>query len=112
MATAELGIERITNPIDLMERTASDHDWACDRGSDDELTMVVAGTWTDYHVSINWREDLESLHMACAFDFKVPDARLNEIYRLIAQRKLESIMHGRARRLTMESILRYCKPQH
>ncbi len=85
MATAELGIERITHPVDLMERTASDHDWACDRASEDELTMVVAGNWTDYHVSVNWREDLESLHMACAFDFKVPDARLNEIYRLIAQ---------------------------
>lgn len=35
-----------------------------------------------------------------------------KLYRLIAQKKLESIMHGRARRLTMESILRYCKPQH
>src|SRR5262245_26044152 len=85
MARAEVGMDRITNPVDLMERTAQDNDWACDRASDDELTLIVAGTWTDYHVSINWREDLESLHMACAFDFKVPDARLGEIYRLIAQ---------------------------
>jgi hypothetical protein len=85
MATAELGRDRITNPVDLMERTANDHDWACDRSSEDELTMVVAGSWTDYHVSINWRDDLESMHIACAFDFKVPDNRLNEIYRLIAQ---------------------------
>ena len=85
MARAEVGMDRITNPVDLMERTAQDNDWACDRASDDELTLIVAGTWTDYHVSVNWREDLESLHMACAFDFKVPDARLGEIYRLIAQ---------------------------
>jgi hypothetical protein len=85
MATAEAGHQHIINPVDMMERTASDHDWPVDRASDDELTMVVAGTWTDYHVSINWREDLESLHVACAFDFKVPDARMNEIYRLIAQ---------------------------
>jgi hypothetical protein len=85
MATAELGRDRITNPVDLMERTAHDHDWACDRASEDELTMIVAGTWTDYNVSINWRDDLESMHIACAFDFKVPDNRLNEIYRLIAQ---------------------------
>lgn len=35
-----------------------------------------------------------------------------KLYRLIAQKKLESIMHGRARRLTMDSISRYCKPQH
>jgi len=85
MATAELNKDRITNPVDMMERTAQDHDWACDRSSDDELTLIVAGTWTDYHVSINWRDDLESMHIACAFDFKVPDSRLNEIYRLIAQ---------------------------
>ena len=85
MATAELGRDRIMNPVDQMERTAHENDWACDRSSEDELTLIVAGTWTDYHVSINWRDDLESLHIACAFDFKVPDSRLNEIYRLIAQ---------------------------
>ena len=80
MATAELGRDRIMNPVDQMERTAHENDWACDRSSEDELTLIVAGTWTDYHVSINWRDDLESLHIACAFDFKVPDSRLNEIY--------------------------------
>ena len=46
---------------------------------------MVAGSWTDYHVSLNWREDLEALHLACAFDFRVPDNRLTEMYRLIAQ---------------------------
>ena len=85
MATAELGRERLTNPVDLMERTADIHDWGCERTSDDELTLIVAGTWTDYHISLNWRDDLESLHLACAFDFKVPENRLSEIYRLIAQ---------------------------
>ncbi len=85
MATAEAGYDRMTNPVDVMERVAHAHDWACERSSDDELTLIVAGSWTDYHVSLNWRDDLESLHLACAFDFKVPDNRLNEIYRLIAQ---------------------------
>ncbi|MGH6816088.1 MAG: YbjN domain-containing protein, partial [Hyphomicrobiaceae bacterium] len=42
-------------------------------------------TWTDYLLSLNWREDLETLHLACAFDCKVPKARTGEIYRLIAQ---------------------------
>ena len=60
-------------------------DWACERTADDELTFTVAGSWTDYHVSLNWRDDLESLHIACAFDFKVPENRLGEVYRLIAQ---------------------------
>ena len=83
--SAEFGYERVTNPIDLVEQIAGLHDWACDRTSDDELTLVVAGSWTDYHVSLNWRDDLEALHLACAFDFRVPDNRLTEMYRLIAQ---------------------------
>ncbi|MGE0628246.1 MAG: YbjN domain-containing protein [Hyphomicrobiaceae bacterium] len=85
MATAQGGSQRTPNPIDLVERLAHTHDWACERASDDELTLIVAGTWTDYHISLNWRDDLETLHLACAFDFKVPDNRLGEIYRLIAQ---------------------------
>jgi len=83
--SAEFGYERVTNPIDLVEQIAGLHNWACDRTNDDELTLVVAGSWTDYHVSLNWREDLEALHVACAFDFRVPDNRLTEMYRLIAQ---------------------------
>ena len=83
--SAEFGYERVTNPIDLVEQIASLHNWSCDRTNDDELTLVVAGSWTDYQVSLNWREDLEALHVACAFDFRVPDNRLTEMYRLIAQ---------------------------
>lgn len=85
MASAETGYERVKNPIDLMEQLASTHGWSCERSSDDELTLVVTGSWTDYHVSLNWREDLEALHLACAFDFRVPDNRLSEMYRLVAQ---------------------------
>jgi hypothetical protein len=85
MAAAELGPARVSNPVDLVEQIAGSNDWTCDRTSDDELTLTVAGQWTDYHVSINWRDDLETLHVACAFDAKVPDNRLNEVYRLVAQ---------------------------
>ena len=85
MASTELRYERASSPIDLVEQLASAQDWPFERGSEDELTLTVSGTWSDYHVSVNWRDDLEALHVASAFDCKVPDARLNEIYRLIAQ---------------------------
>lgn len=85
MASSELGYDRVANPIDLIEQLAATHDWVCERSGDDELTLIVAGSWTDYHISLNWREDLEALHLACAFDFKVPEFRLSEMYRLIAQ---------------------------
>ncbi len=79
------GYERVTNPVDLIEQVAHDNDWAHDRQSDDELTMIVEGSWSEYHMSLNWRDDLETLHVACAFELKVPQSRLNEIYRLLAQ---------------------------
>ena len=85
MAFAETTIERDTNPVDLVEQIANTHDWATDRTGSDELTLVVAGSWADYYVSLNWRGDLETLHIACAFDAKIPDNRLNEVYRLVAQ---------------------------
>lgn len=85
MALDETGYSREKNPIDLIEEIAHRNDWSFDRPGDDELTMVVAGTWTDYHVSLNWRDDLETLHVACAFEFKVPDVRKNEVYRLLGQ---------------------------
>jgi hypothetical protein len=85
MAIAELGPSRISNPLDLVEQIAAGNDWACERSGDDELMLSVAGRWTDYQVSLNWRNDLETLHIASAFDAKIPDMRLPEVYRLIAQ---------------------------
>jgi hypothetical protein len=76
---------KAANPIDLMEHLAANHGWATERTGDEELTLIVGGNWTDYHVSLNWRDDLDALHLACAFDFKVPKNRLNEMYKLIAQ---------------------------
>jgi hypothetical protein len=85
MGSAESGQTRINNPLDLVEHIAGKHGWAMDRVGDDELTLTVSGQWTDYHMSLNWRGDLETLHIACAFDAKIPDNRLSEVYRLVAQ---------------------------
>jgi len=85
MARAESGQTRLSNPLDLVEPIAGKHGWVMDRAGEDELTLTVSGQWTDYHMSLNWRGDLETLHMACAFDAKIPENRLNEVYRLVAQ---------------------------
>jgi hypothetical protein len=73
-----------SNPVDLIEQIATQRDWPFEREGLDELTLSVAGTWCDYHMSLTWREDLGALHLACAFDFKCSAARLNEVYRLMA----------------------------
>jgi hypothetical protein len=85
MATADSGYGHAGNPVDLVEEVASAHDWPTERSHDDELTLNVAGRWTDYRVSLNWRGDLETLHIAAAFDFRIPENRLVEVYKLVAQ---------------------------
>ena len=85
MARAESGRTRMSNPLDLVEHIAGKHGWVMDRAGEDELTLTVSGQWTDYHMSLNGRGDLETLHMACAFDAKIPENRLSEVYRLVAQ---------------------------
>jgi hypothetical protein len=84
MATAQFNFDRLTHPVDMVEHIATIHDWTFERSAPDELTLSVAGSWCDYHISLSWRDDLEALHLACAFDFKVSRARLAEIYRLLA----------------------------
>ncbi len=106
MASAALKFGSPTNPIDLVEDIASQHDWTSERGGEDELTLFVSGSLTDYHVSLNWRQDLEALHLACAFDFKVPEARLAEMYRLIAQIN-EQLWFGHFDLWTQEGLVMY-----
>jgi len=83
MAVARQDFNRLSNPVDLVENIASVQDWAFERSSEDELTLSVAGAWCDYQISLNWRDDLESLHLACAFDLKAPRGKLSEMYRLL-----------------------------
>ncbi|MDX2264255.1 MAG: YbjN domain-containing protein [Hyphomicrobiales bacterium] len=85
MATAEPTFIRLANPVDLFEHIALENDWVLDRGGEDDVTISIPGEWADYHVSLNWRNDLETLHLACAFELKVRPARAPEIYRLLAQ---------------------------
>jgi Uncharacterized conserved protein len=84
MATTQANYDHFTNPVDMVEHIATIHDWTFERSAPDELTLTVSGAWCDYHISLTWRDDLEALHLACAFDFKVTKLRLNEIYRLMA----------------------------
>jgi hypothetical protein len=73
------------NPLDVVERLASGNQWSFERGGDDEITILATGQWTDYQISFTWMHDLEALHVACAFDIKVPERRRAEVQQLIAR---------------------------
>jgi hypothetical protein len=76
--------EQRINPLDVVECIAAVNDWSFERSSDDEITILVAGRWSDYQVSYTWMGDIEALHLACAFDIKVPERRRDEVRQLIS----------------------------
>src|SRR5687767_7642532 len=80
----EIEPDRTVHPVDIIEHIASINDWNFERQDADEISISVRGSWSDYHVSFNWMEDLESLHIASAFDLKVPEPRRAEVKQLIS----------------------------
>ncbi|SMC61480.1 YbjN domain-containing protein [Rhizobium sp. RU36D] len=84
MSLMEIEFERQSNPVDMIEFVASNNDWTFERSGEDEIAMTVEGHWADYHVSFSWMEEFEALHLACAFDIRVPESRVNEVIRLLS----------------------------
>jgi len=79
MSLTSLAEESRINPLDVVERLAAGNDWSFERSSDDEITILVTGRWTDYQLSYTWMGDL-----ACAFDLRVPERRRAEVQALIS----------------------------
>ncbi len=84
MSLIESYAERRVNPVDVVERLAAVKEWAFDRAAEDEIAISLTGRWTDYHLSFTWMDEIEALHMACAFDCRVPERRRSEVLALIA----------------------------
>jgi hypothetical protein len=83
MSLYDLKAERLSHPVDMIEFVADNNDWAFERSADDEIAMTVEGKWADYQVSFSWMEAYEALHFSCAFDLRIPDARLAEVHKLV-----------------------------
>ncbi|MBH0239304.1 type III secretion system chaperone family protein [Methylobrevis albus] len=84
MTLIDIESAHTANPVDNIEMIAAQNDWSFERAGEDEITVSVTGNWCDYHVSFSWMEELEALHLACAFDLKVLETRRNEVIRLLA----------------------------
>jgi hypothetical protein len=84
MSIIEIVPEDTTNALEVVERMAATNSWPFERSGEDEITLNVTSRWTNYQISFTWMSDLEALHLACAFEMKVPEPRLNEVQALIA----------------------------
>jgi hypothetical protein len=84
MSLIEVGEQQRVNPLDVVERVAGSNGWAFERAGEDEITLLVTGKWSDYQVSYTWMFDIEALHLACAFELKVPERCRSEVQQLIS----------------------------
>ena len=62
---------------------ATTQQWSFERVCEDEVTIVVRGKGGDYQVSFTWMHDMEALHLACAFELKVPERSKAEVQHLV-----------------------------
>ncbi len=84
MSLIEVVKDQVNNPLDVVEHMAAGNNWPFERAGEDEIGINVTGRWTNYQVSFTWMSDIEALHLACAFDMKVPEQRLPHVQQLIA----------------------------
>jgi hypothetical protein len=84
MDLIDIEIERHENPLDTVEQLAALNHWSFERSGDDEISISVEGGWSDYNLSLSWMEELDALHLACAYEIKVPPARRAEVIQLLA----------------------------
>ena len=85
MALEALESDDLSNPLDRVERIAEAYEWAFSRTGYGEVTMQIAGGWSDMTVSLNWRDEFEILHAAVSLEMKVPAARRDEVAKLLAR---------------------------
>ena len=90
MASLLMELEpKSSGPLDLIEQIVSAHEWPYDRRSEEEMTVFVAGTWSEYSLHFAWSEqaarDFGGLQIVCAFDGRVPDGTRNNVHELLAR---------------------------
>ena len=73
-----------TNPLDRLEQIVSANDWAFDRRTESEMAVEAPGKWCHYGLHFSWSSEISAMHFTCAFDLKVPAARRQALYELLA----------------------------
>ena len=84
MSHLDITTDSRNSPLAVVEEIAASNNWSFERSAEDEVTILSRGQWTDYQLSFTWMDEIDALHLACAFDMKVPEARRGEVQRLVA----------------------------
>jgi hypothetical protein len=84
MSFLQFDFDRTEYPVDLIERIATLNHWSFDRDDQDEISISVAGGWSNYTLAFTWLGELEALHVASSFHLKLPEARRTEVASLVS----------------------------
>lgn len=68
------------HPIDIVQHLAAHHEWDFDRIADDQIAMIIDGSWANYSLSLAWSDADETLRMICTFDMDPPSDRLPALF--------------------------------
>lgn len=74
----------IHNPLDMVEEIVLAHEWPFDRHGEEEISVNIAGSWSDYYLSFCFSEANGGLQIICAYDMRVERAKRVAIHALLA----------------------------
>lgn len=69
-----------THPIDALEIAANSEKWEFLRDKDDEISLIVKGSWREYALTIIWDQRNDSLSILCSFEMAPPKKKLSKLY--------------------------------
>jgi len=63
--------ERPLHPVDVIEQIVHHRALPFERTVEDEISLLIHGQLSTYHISFSWVEIFETLHVGCAFALTV-----------------------------------------
>ena len=69
-----------THPIDAVEILASSEKWEFLRDKEDEISLIIKGSWREYALTTIWDQRYESLRILCSFEMSPPKNKLSKLY--------------------------------
>ena len=72
-----------THPIDALEILANSEKWEFLRDQDNEISLIIKGSWREYSLTLTWNSRTGFLRMVCAFEMAPPKKKLSKLYETI-----------------------------
>ena len=103
---SKVTIERVSNPLDVVEELFDARQWHWDRFSDDEILGEAPGQWTTYRLGFIWRNDMGILGLSCIIMLPSIQCEESALYELVAKAN-ERLWFGHFDIVLQESAIVY-----